>query len=50
MMPLFEWYQETIHLMKDKLKLNTEKQPIILLHSSLDNTELNEKKEKTGSF
>jgi PAS domain S-box-containing protein len=39
---------ETIHLMKDKLKLNTEKQPIILLHSSLDNTELNEKSKKLG--
>jgi PAS domain S-box-containing protein len=39
---------ETIRLMKDKLKLNTENQPIILLHSSIDNEELNKKSKELG--
>ena len=34
---------DTIRLMKDKLKLSIEKQAVILLHSSIDNTELNQK-------
>ena len=31
---------ETIRMLKDKLKLSVEKQPVILLHSSLDNQNL----------
>jgi PAS domain S-box-containing protein len=39
---------DTIRLMKDKLKLNTEKKAVILLYSSLDNTELNQKCKELG--
>lgn len=39
---------ETIRLMTDQLKLSTEKQPVILLHSSLDNPELNQKSKELG--
>lgn len=39
---------DTIRLMKDQLQLSTEKQPVILLHSSLDNTELNQKCKELG--
>jgi PAS domain S-box-containing protein len=39
---------ETIRLMKDKLKLSTEKQPVILLHSSIDNAELTQKSKELG--
>lgn len=46
-MPYFNG-TETIRLMKDKLKLSTEKQPIILLHSSIDNMELNQKSKELG--
>ncbi|TXE11218.1 PAS domain S-box protein [Algoriphagus aquimarinus] len=46
-MPYFNGI-ETIRLMKDKLKLSTEKQPIILLDSLLDNTELNQKSKGLG--
>lgn len=37
---------ETIRMMKDKLKLSTKKLPVILLHSSLNNTDLNKKCEE----
>ena len=46
-MPYFNGI-ETIRLMKDKLKLSTEKQPVILLHSSIDNAELNQKSKQLG--
>ena len=46
-MPYFNGI-ETIRLMKDKLKLSTEKQAVILLYSSLDNTELNQKSKELG--
>ena len=38
-MPYFNGI-ETIRMLKDKLKLSTEKQPVILLHSSLDHHNL----------
>lgn len=46
-MPYFNGI-ETIRLMKDKLKLSSEKQPLILLHSSVDNIELNQKSKELG--
>ncbi|MEQ8241484.1 MAG: PAS domain-containing protein [Cyclobacteriaceae bacterium] len=39
---------DTIRLMKDKLELSIEKQPIILLHSSIDDTDLNQKSKELG--
>jgi signal transduction histidine kinase/DNA-binding response OmpR family regulator len=39
---------ETMRMMKDKLKLNIKKQPVILLQSSAESIELNEKCEELG--
>jgi PAS domain S-box-containing protein len=39
---------DTIGLMKDKLNLSAEKQGIILLHSSLENADLNQKSKELG--
>jgi len=39
---------ETIGMLKNKLKLSIEKQPIILLHSSLDNNNLDEECQQLG--
>ncbi|RZS93571.1 PAS domain-containing hybrid sensor histidine kinase/response regulator [Aquimarina brevivitae] len=39
---------KTIRMMRDKLKLNSEKLPVILLYSSLENIELEQKYEELG--
>ncbi|WP_116126243.1 PAS domain-containing hybrid sensor histidine kinase/response regulator [Lewinella sp. IMCC34183] len=39
---------ETISMIKDKLKVDTERQPIILLHSSLDNLQLSQQCDELG--
>ena len=39
---------ETIRIMKEKLNLSTKKQPVILLHSSLDNIQLDQRCEELG--
>ncbi|NEV92971.1 PAS domain-containing protein [Psychroflexus sp. YR1-1] len=46
-MPYFNGI-DTIRQMKDQFKLSIEKQPVILLHSSLDNAELNQKSKELG--
>lgn len=39
---------DTIRIIKEKLKLNIENPPFVLLHSSLDNTEMSQKCKESG--